>query len=318
MKIVFLGSSEFAVAPLRNLLDSRHALLCVVTQSDKKRGRHLRIFHTPVKEISLQHNLNLYQPQDVNGPQAIEFLKGLRADIFIVSAYGFILSQQILDIPRLFAVNLHPSLLPLYRGAAPINWAIIKGEKMTGVSLIKMSQKMDAGEIILQRSTEIYDHDTAITLGKRLSELASCLLLQSLDLIERNQCRFIRQDEAKATFAPRLKKQDGLIRWQDSARQINNLIRGTLPWPGAFTYYRGRLLKIYAADRGDIRVSGVPGEILEVSKSGILVATGKDGLWIKELQTEGKRRMKVEEFILGHKIITGEILGALLPHSPPR
>ena len=312
MNIVFFGSSEFATPVLKSLLTAQHKISCVVTQPDSKKGRGLSFTGTVIKKMAQDAGLKVYQPQAINTPEAVNFLKGLNADLFIVIAYGQILSQKILDLPKIFALNIHASALPKYRGAAPINWAIINGEKTTGITIMKMSDKMDAGNIIAQKITEIDNNDTAVTLTDKLSNLAAELLLNHLRSIGNNDYKLTVQDEENVSFAPKLKKEHGLIDWKKSADDIHNLIRGCAGWPGAFTHYQGKLLKIYKA--GIVRGSGdqgirVSGKILEVSREGIVVACNKDNLVIQELQIEGKRRMTVEEFVAGHKISVGEILG---------
>jgi methionyl-tRNA formyltransferase len=316
MNIVFFGSSNFAVPSLKALITKGEKISCVVTQPDRQKGRGLTLESTQIKRVSLEFGLRVYQPQKVNTPEVIQFLRDLSPDLFVVIAYGQILGQEILNIPKIFSINVHGSLLPKYRGAAPINWAIIKGEKTAGITIIKMVREMDAGPIILQQEINISDDDTAITLGYKLSRKACEILPDVIKNIEIESYKLIDQDEGKASFAPRLKKEDGLIPWDKPAQDIYNLIRGCFGWPGAFTYYQGKLLKIYKA-RVSSRVLGflssqvrrLPGEIINVSKEGIVVATGEDSLVIEELQLEGKRRMKAEEFIAGHKILPKEILG---------
>ncbi len=312
MNIVFFGSSNFAVPALKALLAIRHKISCVVTQPDKKKGRGLYFEGTAVKAVAEESGIDLYQPRDVHTAEAIKFLKSLSADLFIVISYGQILSREILDIPKIFSINIHASSLPKYRGAAPMNWAIIKGEKTTGISIIKMTKEVDAGAIILQKITDITEDDTIITLEDKLSKMAAESLEDCLKRIENNNYKLISQDEDKVSLAPKLKKEDGLINWNKPAQEIYNLIRGILNWPGAFTYYQGKLWKIYKARltrAPELRSAGAPGQIIQVSKEGIEVGTGKGSLIIEELQTEGKRRMKVEEFIAGHRIGIGEILG---------
>ena len=312
MNIAFFSSDNFGVPSLKALLSNNHNISCVVTQPDRKKGRGLFLSSTVIKKVALELGIKIYQPYRVNTSEAIKFLKDLSPDLFLVIAYGQILSQEILDIPKVLSINIHASLLPKYRGAAPINWAIIKGEEITGVTVMKMAREMDAGPIILQKALDIADEDTAVTLEDRLSHLGAELLLDALKSIESRNYNLMPQDEGKASFAPKLKKENGRINWNLSARDIYNLIRGCLNWPGAFTYYSGKLLKIYraksirASEYQSIRMAG---EITEVSKEGIIVATGKENLIIEELQIEGKRRMKAEEFIVGHKICIGETLG---------
>ncbi len=310
MNIVFFGSSRFAAPVLKALLASKHKVACVLTQPDKQKGRGLHFAGTVVKTLALESGIRIYQPDNVNDADAVKFLKDLNPDLFVVIAYGQILSSGILNIPKIFSINLHASLLPKYRGAAPINWALIKGEETTGITVIKMAKEMDAGPIILQKDIEISNDDTAITLEDKISNLAAQLLLATLSSIEDNNYNLMPQDEDKVSFAPKLKKEDGRIDWNKPAQDIYNLIRGCINWPGAFTYYNGKLLKIYRAKVSPLEALQAPmspGEIVKVSKEGITVVTGKDNLIIEELQIEGKRRMRVEEFIAGHKICIGEI-----------
>ena len=256
MNIVFFGSSNFAVPSLKALITKGEKISCVVTQPDRQKGRGLTLESTQIKRVSLEFGLRVYQPQKVNTPEVIEFLKDLSPDLFVVIAYGQILAPEILKIPKILPLNVHGSLLPKYRGAAPINWAIIKGEKTTGITIIKMVREMDAGPIIFQREIDISDDDTAITLEDKLSRKAQEILPDVIKNIEVKSYKLITQDEGKASFAPRLKKEDGLIPWDKSAQDIYNLIRGCFGWPGAFTYYQGKLLKIYKATV--IRLSGYP------------------------------------------------------------
>jgi len=272
----------------------------------------LYLASTVIKDEACESNLEIYQPQRVNTSEAIKFFKNLSPDLFVIVAYGQILSQELLDIPKIFPINVHASLLPKYRGAAPINWAIICGEKTTGITVIKMVKEMDAGPIVQQAMLDISDLDTAITLEDKLSQRGAQSLLDSLKAIENNRYNLIPQDKSKVGFAPRLKKEDGLIDWSKSAQDICNLIRGCAGWPSAFTYYHGKLLKIHKVSVfTSPRLLSSPsfGEIIKVSREGIVVATGKDNLSIEELQIEGKRRMKTGEFIKGHKICPGDRLG---------
>jgi len=312
MRVVFFGSSEFAVLPLKSLIEAGAYICCVVTQPDKKQGRGLHLEGTPVKNIAKSAGLKIHQPQNINTKESAGFLKSLLPDLFIVIAYGQILSQEILDIPGIFSINAHASLLPKYRGAAPINWAIVKGEKTTGVSIIKVNSKMDAGEIILQKKIEIRENDTTVTLSQKLSELSALSVLESLSALENNKVKLTKQKPSEITLAPLLKKESGLIDWSAKARDLYNLVRGMLPWPGAFTYFHGKLLKVYSSRVCGFASSQVhPGEIVKISKSGIVVATGEGCLEISELQIEGKRRMSAEEFASGHKIKAGQILGKI-------
>ncbi|MFA5145056.1 MAG: methionyl-tRNA formyltransferase [Candidatus Omnitrophota bacterium] len=312
MKIIFFGSSQFAVPSLEALLASGHKVSCVVTQPDRKKGRGFHLEGTLVKALASKSGIAVYQPEVINTKESIKFLKDLSPDLFIVVSYGQILSREILEIPKIFSLNAHASLLPKYRGAAPISRAIINGDKSSGVTIMKMAEKMDAGPIILQEAVDIEDDDTTLTLEGKLSKRAAKLLIDSLKLIENKTYNLTAQEEDKVSLAPKLKKETGLINWEMPAQDINNVVRGCVGWPGAFTYYNGKLLKIYKA-RVIPSVSGSsnssPGEIIKADKENIIAAAGKDNLVIEELQIEGKRRMRAEEFIAGHKIKPGEQFG---------
>lgn len=320
MNIVFFGSGQFGLQSLKALGVCGHEVRCVVTQPDTKKGRGLKLNKTPIKEFAQLFGLDIYQPEKINTSPSADFLKKLSPDLFIVIAYGQILSQDILNIPKIMAINVHSSLLPHYRGAAPINWAIINGERETGVTIIKMAEEMDAGDIILQKKININAEDNFLTLENKLELLSQELLLETLDLIGNNNYKLTPQDETKKTFAPKLKKEDGLIKWQNSAISIYNQIRGCLNWPSAFTYYKGKILKILKAKVFQMNVLSmgqldfteeriIPGQITAISKHGIFVAAGRDILAIEELQIEGGRKMTTSEFIAGHKIQKGETLG---------
>lgn len=311
MNIVFFGSSRFAVPSLKALLDSGHQISCVVTQPDKKKGRGLYMGATQVKTVARESGLDIYQPERINTAQTSGLLKDLNPDLFVVIAYGQILSGSILGIPKILPINVHASILPKYRGAAPINWAIIHADKTTGITIIKMVKEMDAGPIITQKAIGISEDDTAMTLEDKLSSLAAGLLLVSIRSIENNNYKLTPQDKNDVTFAPKLKKEDGKIEWSKPACDICNLIKGCLPWPGAFTYCNGKLLKVYKARVDTLRNIAVDfsvGEIIKIAKEGISVFTGKGNLIIEELQMEGKRRMEAQDFIKGHKISVGERL----------
>ena len=312
MKIIFFGTSDFAVSALNELLLSKHKLLGIVTAVDKRKGRGQRIGLSPVKSFAQKRGLALFQPADLRDAKFVQCLKNEPADLFVVCAYGRILTKEVLRIPKGCAINLHASLLPKYRGAAPVNWAIIRGEKETGVTVFKMDEYMDKGEIILQRKTDISLSDTAVSLAEKLSKIGAEVLLEAIDLIEQKKATFITQDESRASSAPKLKKGDGLINWEAAASEIHNRVRGLQPWPGAFTYLENRLLKIRQSQIVGNEQGGNPGEIIDVSEKGILVQTGRGGLLITVLQLEGKKEMPSAEFILGHKLEAGK---RLLPTS---
>lgn len=309
MKIVFFGSSDFAVPSLKRLLDSAHEVLAVVTRPDREKGRRLKVTPTPVKTIALKKGVSIYQPENVGEKESLECLKSLRADLFVVVAFGQILDKVVLDIPKLYSINLHASLLPKYRGAAPINRAVMNGERQTGLSIIRMNERMDAGDIILQRPAKIEKEDTSETLNRTLSNLGAILLLDAVRFIKRDKVTFKKQNEKKATLAPRLKKESGLINWENAALDIHNVVRGLIPWPCAYTFLNNKILKIWKSEVCSSRANPEPGVIIDVQKEGLMIACGKDILIIKELQAEGGRRMDTTSFARGHKIEKGMLLG---------
>lgn len=298
MRIVFFGSSAFAVSSLERLLNSQHDVQAVVTQPDRKKGRNLKLTATPVKALAESKKIKIFQPQGIADPASIKHLKSFRADLFIVVAFGEILTGSVLEIPRLYSINLHASLLPKYRGAAPINWAIINGEKTTGLSIIRMNEKMDAGDIILQRKIEIEKGDTSETLGGKLADLGAILLLDAIRFIEQDKIEFKKQDEKNITFAPKLKKDDGFIDWTKSAAEIHNKVRGTIPWPGAYTYFNDKKISIWKAQVLDGKAN--PGEVAEAEKK-LIVGTGGGLLQIDKIQIEGKKPMETSDFLRGQR-----------------
>lgn len=286
-------------------------MACVVTQPDKRKGRHLQLAATDVKNTAIAAGLKTFQPENINSKESVKFLKSLDADLFVIVAYGQILSQGVLDIPRIMPINIHASLLPRYRGAAPINWAIINGDKKTGVTIIYVTLKMDSGPVIMQKEIKIEDMDTAVSLEEKLSLCGAQLLMEALVIIDNRDYRLVEQDEDKVVYAPKMKKEIGLIDWNTSAVNIHNQIKGVIPWPGAFTSYRKKLLKIFQAQVLPIFPSHKPsvGEVIRADKHGIVVACGRGFLEIKELQLEAGKRMSAQNFIIGHKLAAGEILG---------
>jgi methionyl-tRNA formyltransferase len=312
MKIVFFGSAHFAVEALEALIKTKAQIVCVVTQPDKQKGRHLHVSGTDVKSTAVAAKLKIFQPESIKSKESVKFLKNLDADLFVIVAYGQIFSQEVLDIPKIMPINIHASLLPRYRGAAPINWAIINGDKKSGVTIIFVTLKMDSGPVIIQKETQIEDKDTSVTLEEKLRKCAAELLIDALKVIDSRSYRLVEQEEAEVIYAPKMNKEMGLIDWGASAVHIYNQIRGLLPWPGAFTNYRGKMLKIFQAEVLPLFPSQKPvlGEVVRANKAaGIVVACSRGFLEIKELQLEAGRRMSAQSFITGHKLVAGEILG---------
>jgi len=320
MKIVFFGSSGFAMRILEELAGKEDISL-VVTQPDRQKGRDLKITPTPVKSKAESLGIKTFQPPRINTKESVEFLKKFNADLFVVVSFGQILSKAVLELPKLYCINIHASLLPKYRGAAPINWAIANGEKETGVTAMKMNEKMDEGDVILEEVVSVSEEDDAVTLSEKLSRKGAKLLLDTIRLIRDNEAEFTPQDHGKATYAPKLKKEDGLIDWKKSAGEINNKMRAFTPWPGCFTYLNNKILKICKAipvhlsgepyGSPDRWTKSEPGTIVEFNKKGMFVKTGKGVLSVQELQLEGSRRMTAEEFIAGHKKISPGLIFSL-------
>lgn len=303
MRIVFFGTSDFAVPSLVRLKEC-HEIVAVVTKSDKPKGRHLLSRPSPVKPKAQELNIPLLFIEEIPQDSAIKEVKKYDADLFVVVAYGEILSSEILKIPKLDSIGLHGSLLPKYRGAAPINRAILNGDRESGVTVFRLNERMDTGDIILQKAIVILDSDNTESLSLKLSDLGANLLLEAIGLIEKGQQRFIKQKEDEATYAPKLKKEDGIIDWTKSAIQIHNQVRAMYNWPGAFSNLSGRTIKIWQTSVVSLKVEGLhkPGDIIKVEPNGIFVACGEGTLWIKELQIEGGRRMSVSDYLLGHKL----------------
>lgn len=303
MKIVFFGSSNFAVPMLEKLAGNEDVVL-VVTQPDREKGRSLKIAPTAVKLKAEGLGIEMFQPAKINTGESIEFLKKFNADLFIVVSFGQILSKEVLDLPKRYCLNIHASLLPKYRGASPINRAIANGEKETGITIMRMNEKMDEGDIIIKEIVHIAEDDDAIMLSEKLSKKGAALLPDVIRIIRDGEVELIAQDHSKATYAPKLKKEDGMIKWADGADEIYNRIRAFVPWPGCFTYLDKKILKIWKAKpiMDLIDEKAKPGTVLEAGKNGILIKTGKGALKIEELQLEGSRRMTSEEFLAGHKL----------------
>lgn len=307
MKIVFFGSSRFAVKPLAGLVNAGFTPVCVVTQPDRHKARGMRPAGTAVKEESLRLGIQVFQPENINDAAALNFLKGLNADLFVVAAYGRMFSEQVLSLPGTMAINLHPSLLPKYRGAAPLNWALINGDKSSGVCVVRMVERMDAGPVLRSLEKDIPQDEDALSLGERLSAAGAELLAEAIKDIEKGVWKEIPQKEEEVTFARLLKKEDGRIDWNKPAFSIHNLVRGCAGWPGTFSYFRGKTIKINkAVDTCSIAEGIPPGEIISVDEKGLEIACGRGSIRVKTLQPESKKEMTAREFINGYKPLKEE------------
>ncbi|MCM1568958.1 MAG: methionyl-tRNA formyltransferase [Roseburia sp.] len=309
MRIVFMGTPEFAVGALKALREAGHEITAVVTQPDKAKGRSGQLQFTPVKEYAAAFGIPVLQPVRIKTPEAVEELRRFAADVYIVAAFGQLLSQEILDIPRYGCLNIHASLLPKYRGASPIQHAIIKGERKSGVTIMQMDAGLDTGDILYKKETEITDTDNFETLHDRLMALGGEAIVEALPLIEQGKLTPIKQQEEASCYAPLLQKAMGKIDFTRDAFEIDRQIRGMTPWPSAYAAYRGKQLKLWQARPVKETVDGLqPGSIMCVTKDTIQVACGKNALCIDELQLEGKKRMKTHDFLLGVKMQPGERL----------
>ena len=310
MKIVFMGTPDFSVGILKALYEADHEISLVVTQPDKPKGRSGKPAFSPVKEYAIAHGLEVFQPERLKSEADIDILRKKNADLFVVAAFGQILSEEVLNIPEYGCMNVHASLLPKYRGASPIQQALIDGQEITGVTIMQMDKGIDTGAILLQKEVRINKNETAGSLFDKLEETGSALIAEAVDKLSRHELTPKKQDEDKASLTKQIKKSMGLIDFNLSADEIERLIRAFDPWPGTYTVLRGKTLKIWSADAMDKdEVDYMPGAVIRTSKEGIYVKCGKGTLVIKELQAEGKKRMNAKDFLLGCRPDEGEIFG---------
>lgn len=309
MKIVFMGTPDIAVGCLQKIIDEKHEILGVVTQPNKPVGRGKKMGMPPVKELALKYDIPVYQPIKARDEEFVQVLRELNPDLIVVVAFGQILPKSILDIPKLGCVNVHVSLLPKYRGAAPINWVIINGEEKTGVTTMYMDEGLDTGDMILTSEFALDDEITAGELHDIMKEEGALLLKQTIDLIAKGEAPRIPQNHEEFTYAPMMNKTLGQIDFSKSAKEIHNLVRGVNPWPSAYTTYKGQTMKVWKTKVLNETSDKHPGTILKVDKEGIRVSTKDNVLLIKEIQMPGKKRVLVEEYIKGNSIETNEILG---------
>lgn len=305
MKIVFMGTPDFAVGTLEALVESSHEVIGVFTQPDKPKGRGKTLAFTPVKEAALKYGIPVYQPKRVKEEGVFECLKELQPDVIVVVAFGQIIPKSILDLPKYGCINVHASLLPKYRGAAPIQWAVIDGEEVSGVTIMRMDEGLDTGDMISKVIVPITEEETGGSLFDKLSIAGAKLLVETLKMVEAGTATYEKQPaESNTGYAKMIQKSLGLLDFNKSAKELERLIRGLNPWPSAFTYLNNKTLKIWKADvvEGNL---GEVGSIVAVSKDGIGIQTGDQILMIKELQLEGKKRMDVDAFLRGNQIEVG-------------
>lgn len=308
MKVVYMGTPDFAVPPLKALIE-KHEVVAVISQPDKPKGRGKHMVPTPVKEEALKHNIPVYQPEKIKSDEAVELICSLNADIIVVAAYGQILPVSILETPKYGCINIHGSLLPKYRGAAPIQWAVIDGEKTSGVTIMYMEKGLDCGDMILKKEISVGADDTYGTLYDKISALGSSAVLEAVDMLENGTAKPEKQDDSLSTYAKKIEKEMGLIDWNKSTQDIINLIRGFNPMPGAFTFYEGNNFKIWRAVKADKDYIGKPGEIVDVNpKLGFTVKTGDGSLLVCEMQAKGGKRMSSADYMRGHAVEKGKVL----------
>jgi methionyl-tRNA formyltransferase len=305
-RVIFMGTPAFACPTLQKLTERTEQIVAVVTQPDRPKGRGQKLMPPPVKELALRQAIPVYQPQKVRNPEFIETIRSLKPDLIIVVAFGQILPKSLLDIPPFGCINVHASLLPRYRGAAPLNWCLINGETETGVTTMLMDPGLDTGPMLLKRSTALDENEDIVSLHDRMSVMGAELLAETLDGLYVGAIKPQPQDDALSCYAPLLKKDDGLINWHQDARAIHNKVRGLAVWPSAWSYLDGQQLKVCRARVGD--GCGVPGTILRADRSGIEVACLNGSLVIHELQLSGKKQLDAASFLAGYKIPVATLL----------
>ncbi|AXU28594.1 TPA: methionyl-tRNA formyltransferase [Clostridioides difficile] len=309
MKIVFMGTPDIAVPCLQKIIDEKYEILGVVTQPDKPKGRGKKLGMSPVKELAIENNIPVYQPVKARDKEFIDKIKSLNPDVIVVVAFGQILPKGILEIPKLGCINVHVSLLPKYRGAAPINWVIINGEEKTGVTTMYMDEGLDTGDMILKTEVNLDENITAGELHDKMMNIGAETLKETLRLIEEGNAPREVQNHEEFSYAPIMNKSLGNIDFSKSAREIHNLVRGVNPWPSAYTTYNDVIMKVWKTKVLDEKSTKDAGTIIDVSKDGIKVSTIDNVLLIEEIQMPNKKRMLVGEYIKGNTIETGLVLG---------
>ena len=308
MKVVFMGTPEFAVPTLQALID-HHQVAAVVTQPDRQRGRGKKVQFSPVKEKAAEYKIPVLQPEKARDEEFIQELETIAPDVIVVVAYGQILPERILNLPKYGCINVHGSLLPKYRGAAPIQWAVLNGEEKTGITTMYMEKGLDTGDMIDKAEVVLDPKETAGSLHDKLMNLGVDLLLETLDKLEKGTIVRTKQDDSQSCYAKMLSKEMGRMDFSRSAKELEQWIRGMNPWPSAYTTMNGKTLKIWDADVVSYEGSEEPGTVVKVTKDTIIVAAGEGALALKEIQLAGKKRMPVQAFLLGSSVETGIRLG---------
>ena len=309
MKAVFMGTPDFAVGTLEELIHSRHEVAAVVTQPDKPKGRGKAMQFPPVKEVAVGENIPVYQPRRVRDPEFIKILKEIDPDVIVVVAFGQIIPQEIIDLPKYGCINVHGSILPKYRGAAPIQWAVIDGEKESGVTTMQMDAGLDTGDMLLKTIIPLEKEETGGSLFEKLSTAGAKLLIETLEKLEEGSIVPEKQGESPTPYAKMLTKEMGDLDWKKDAVLLEQLIRGLNPWPSAYTHLNGKTLKIWSAEVEERETKEKPGTVVEVNKKELKVQTGKGILSLKEVQIEGKKRMEIDAFLRGNTVKEGIVLG---------
>lgn len=310
--VVFMGTPDFAVGTLQALIEApQYHVQAVFTQPDKPKGRGKAVQMTPVKEVAAEAGIAVYQPVRIREAQWTEVLRELNPDVIVVVAFGQLIPKTILELPKYGCINVHGSLLPKYRGAAPIQWAVIDGEKESGVTTMRMDEGLDTGDMIMKETVTLAEDETGGSLFDKLSAAGASLLVRTLDAVSEGTAQYEKQPaESPTAYASMFTKKDGQIDWTKSAKQIECMIRGLNPWPSAYTKYRGKTLKLWTAQCCDENcVDNLPGTVASVTKTELKIATGDGLLSVKELQPEGKKRMTVDAFLRGYPVECGEVFG---------
>ncbi len=311
MKIIFMGTPEFAVPSLEMLINEGYEVIAVVTQPDKPKGRGNKLAAPPVKEFALEHGITVLQPAKIKTPEFVGQIRELGPDLLVTAAYGKIISKEMLDVPTLGCINVHGSLLPAYRGAAPIQWSIINGEKVTGITTMFTDVGLDTGDMLLKKEIEISSDMTAGELHDAMAVLGAQVLKETLSELKKGTLVRKPQDDSLSSYAPIITKEVGLMDWNKTAQQVHDLVRGTSPWPGAYTFLNESKMRVWktCVSTMENNKSHLPGEIVKVDDNGLLVKCSDGYIVISELQFDSSKRMKVSDYLRGHKISIGEKLG---------